>query len=425
MGMLSGMLAGALEGGAHAADQVATQEIKRRAAVDYAREIQNMKAEADKRAAEWMQSEEYQGFLRKNEAAAIKARGAATLETDVARASNPELRAARVVSENALIEGTTAARAKAEGMLTRARAENQPFDLSPGQQRFIGAERVASNDRPTPAEVTKELYSTGLKSDGGRRTDRVSEATRIQLTAIEKRDSEVQSLIDKGIADGSLSPTPGPDGKPTDQHQRWQHLVQQRQAGAIQRLRLLASEGVISGDEDAARVIDSERNPETLKRAKAQAALIGGEYSRTFGAAIDRALSEMATPEKKREAVAAEAARQGDTNYIMDIGGQRSKVGDPRERFASVRPGASPINQPTEPDSSAGIALDQARQELAAARSGLQSFGSIQRGRDPTGFEKARLRHDRAKTLLREAEAAYFEQLSSDADTPAFTFAKP
>lgn len=121
MSLFGGMLAGALGGGAQAVDQIATQELDKRAKVDYARTISDMETEKQKRIAEWQQSPEWQAILNRNEATRATTLAGAKQQADIAAANNPEYQAA--LDKGAEAAATREGRATvAKGMITA------PFD---------------------------------------------------------------------------------------------------------------------------------------------------------------------------------------------------------------------------------------------------------------------------------------------------------
>lgn len=302
------------------------------------------------------------------------------------RAGNQQLTDAMVAQETAKIRGTSDANAEAAGKKARAEDDAKSYDLAPGQRRYRGGEKVAENDRPTTQEVQASLYERGLKQSGarGNGVDRMSEAGKVQLQGIEKRDAALQQLIDKGLAEGSLSEKPtGPDGKPSPGYDQYQAVLRQRQTLHISRQRLLASEGVIDGGDDADKLIRMGASPAELEMSVAQAKQIGGEYAQSFVAAVEPTLQKARSTDYKQDAIRQAAERNGDKNYRTDINGQKGEVRAPRAdgMAQAAAAGAAPDTSIAGRARARDAYLEQQRtQETQRREQAAQAFAALQPG---------------------------------------------
>lgn len=417
-GMIGGAFGRALAGFGAGVSSLATHYLKEEDYANRARLHEELAQARVVKTDEYMNSPERRALVRAEDAKDAEARSASTLAAKVAEAKSPELRQAGIDAEIERLQGTGDARAAYEGKVARERALNTPYELNPGQQRFMGGSMIGENTRQTPAEASLTAYREGLK--GSAKVERLSEAGRLQLAAIEKRDSSIQELIDKGIADGTLTASPtGPDGKPSPGYDRFQYLQQQRQAGAISKLRLLANEGALDGAEDAQRLIDAGMTPADIQASLDQAKLIGGRYASDFSRALQPVAEKAASTEHKMASIAAAAKSAGDGTYRFDINGQTGEVGGgkvgPAKKGMLAQFDAPPAEEPP-----AAKAYDAARQEALAAKAELMKWGSSQREANPTQFERVAGRYEAALQKLREAKAAYEESLPAGSDRAAF-----
>jgi hypothetical protein len=287
------------------------------------------------------------------------------------------------------LEATGPARAKYEAMITSAR----PYELSPGQQRFVGGTVVGENTRQTPAEASLSAYREGLK--GSAKFDRMSEQARIQLQGIERRDQAIGELIDKGIADGTLPASPtGADGKPAPGYDRLQYLQQQRQSIAVSKLRLLANEGVLDGAEDARRLIDQGITPAEIQASLAQAKIIGGRYATEFVDALQPAVDRAKTTQHKRSDIEAAAKAAGDKDYRYEVNGQRgevhSKRGPSRVQMLEGMFGDQPAPAKSPEARAAEIRAALAADDDIKSSLGGSAARALKHGRMPMGMVERR-----------------------------------
>lgn len=272
--------------------------------------------------------------------------------------------------ETATNEPLQAAAARNAGRVKRAESENTAHNTSPGGEVIIGA---GKNTRATPQEVQDRLYRDQLK--GTTKIDQMSESGKAQLKGVEERAKEIEKLVDKGLADGTLSTEANtPDGKPNPSYRQYQDLLRRQQDNGLQRMRILAREGVIDGQEDAIEAVADTRNPEQLEQYRKQAKMIGGEYAKAYDRVITEAMRQLAAPDNKAAAIAADAAATGTKDYTTDIGGVKGSVGNPPQAPAKPAGLFSRITQPqpevTPPDSPSGRSMARQAQLRAGEAAG-------------------------------------------------------
>lgn len=116
----------------------------------------------------------------------------------------------------------------------------------------------------------------------------MSEAAKLQLQDINKQDEALQKAVNDGVAGGTLKMDP--------KDPAWQHFTRQRQALQVQKLRVYAREGLISGSEDAANLIATGATTAELEASVKQAQLIGGTYASDFSSAVREQLAKSREP---------------------------------------------------------------------------------------------------------------------------------
>lgn len=293
------------------------------------------------------------------------AAGEASVAAELAKLRNPDL---------------TNLEAKAAGTKQKAISQNQRATLSPGQQDFIGSDKIAENSRQTAQEAQKDLYATGLKGAGSK-FDKMSETGKLQLKGIEDRARELEKTIDKGLADGSLSEQPKTaDGKDNPAFTNLQSVRRRYQEIGIQRQRVLAGEGVIDGAEDAANLLSESKDPGMLVKAIKQARMIGGQYGADYAQAI---LTNDKVPREVAAMVQDAAAAGGPGEFAFRLGGNKGAVGGEeftkgalskmaQEEAAKAKPGASAGAAP--PLTGPAVTSDQS----LAGRARAQQAGEVQ-----------------------------------------------
>lgn len=353
---------------AYGAAQISNKYIDEEMAQQRAQAFADIQFQSNKKLDEYNNNAARREAMRVEGAKDDEAKSAAALRSKVAEASSPELTRADIERKNAITRGTLDADVEATGKITAVRTANTGHDLKPGDQYFVGGTKVSENTRSTPAEIQRDLYENGLKTAGGGRggasLDRMSEVGKLQLQGVEKRDQAIQAQIDKGVTEGTLSPNPTDrDGKPNPAHENFRFLQQQRLDLYVEKHRVLAAEGVISGTEDAQRLLEAGANSADLTKSVELAKRIGGKYGAEFVGVAAPILEKMKSPEYKAGVVKDAAAANGDVNYNVDIGGVKSQVRSPLMSVAAQRVSAS--REPAPENSPSG--QFQARQAKLAA----------------------------------------------------------
>lgn len=283
MSLLGSALGRGIAGVAGGAQSLASKYIDEELAAQRAQALEDMKFASAKRLEEFQQSPEVQGRRRDNATADTVAAGAAADTVSLNRANNALLTEATIRQKVAVTEGTAEAEAKAAGQKKRAESENSAYDLSPGQQRYIGREKLTENSRATSQEVQADLYREGLKRDGD--ADPLSKlppGVKAKYASLDAQIKAIDGAMVKAQAEGQWEPE-----KNTGQRD----LQKRRAALSIQ-----------------------------------QGALIQPYLSDGGGNADP--LGIFSAP-SKADMVKAAAAANGDTDYVVELEGKRTTVGSP------------------------------------------------------------------------------------------------
>ena len=198
---LLGSAAGRMLAGA---GQIANKYIDQDIELQKAQALEDIRFNSAKRTEEYVQSPEVQARRRANTSADTIAAGEASDTVLLNRARNRPLTEATIQQKNDVTLGTADAEATATGKKKRAESENTAYDLNPGGQRYIGKDRIATNERPTAQEVQKDLYEGELKGNGPKFPKEVE----IQLNSLRDQIKELDTEINKGIANGTLAMKP-------------------------------------------------------------------------------------------------------------------------------------------------------------------------------------------------------------------------
>lgn len=359
MGILGSAFGRALAGAGSAVESLSNKYIDQELAQQRAQALADIQLQSQKDLDSYTNSPGRREAMRGEAGKDYDAQAAGALRAKINEAQSTDLTDAEIARQNAITTGTLDTQAQAAGRMTRARTDNTGHDLKPGDQYFVGGTKVSENERQTAGELNFEAMMQGLKGNLGKGAasafEKMSEAGKLQLKAVEDRDKSLQATIDKGVTEGTLSPSPqNADGKPNPGYEQFRYLMGQRQQIAVQRQRVLASEGVIHGDEDAAKMLEMGTNSADLNRSVEQAKMIGGRYAQDFIRTVQPTLDKMSTPEYKKASVDAAAAATGDDKkgYTTDIGGVKGEV-KPLMQAAQERKNAPPA-EVTPPDSPSG-----------------------------------------------------------------------
>lgn len=245
--------------------------------------------------------------LRQAKIEAEKAKAEAERSREADKLEDPRLRNARISDAVATSEGTRDARVADATALEGAKG----YDLSPGQQRYVGGKLANENTRQTAAEASSELYREGLK--GG---VKLPPGVKAEVDALEKRYEQINNAMVKAQADGMWEP---------DKNQGQKQLQTQAAAISLRRNALIQpylEGGGGSRDPAGMRGNGSQSSVSTTgeqgaRDVEAGKLMINSEY----GGDLDKARDALAKLE-------AEAARsQGDAKQIMQSEANRLRMG--------------------------------------------------------------------------------------------------
>lgn len=310
MSGLGNFLAGAAGGGGAGVASIASRYIDDEIQRNRMQALADIQHQTMVRGEEYMQSPEVQDRRLGNERNLLQMRSQEQLGAKVAEASSPELRQANIDNRVSFLQGTTPAEVQAQNAITEGTAGTK-----------LDAERMRAKVM-TPLEAeragaiseaqwrARSEYDDRLdKSAGGGKGAKMSEAGKLQLQDINKQDEALQKAINDGVAGGTLKQDPNDPA--------WQHFTRQKQALQVQKVRVFAREGLISGADDAASLIASGATKADLETSMRQAQLIGGEYASQFSSAIRSRLSSMPAASPAGAPSAAPAPAQASQN-LMD-----------------------------------------------------------------------------------------------------------
>lgn len=239
-----------------------------------------------KRTEQWQQSDEVQTPRLMNQRKALEMQNQVTLQGKESEASSPTLRQARVDNEVAMLEGTTPARIAAENALVEGTAGTK-LDAERTRRLVLDPMDVKKAGGMADAQWhARDKYDQRLDGRSGK-GPKMSEAGKLQLQDVNKQDEALQKAINDGIAGGTLKQDPSDPA--------WQHFSKQKQGLQVQKLRIYAREGLVSGSEDAANLIAAGATREDLINSSKQAKLIGGSYTADFEEAIKESIGKQPT----------------------------------------------------------------------------------------------------------------------------------
>lgn len=321
-------LAGAVGGGGAAVAGLASRYIDEEIAQNRAQALADIQHQNMVRGEEYMQSAPVQERRLGNERNLLKMRNHEGLAGKVAEASSPELRQAKIDDRVSFLRGTTPAEVD---------AQNAVIEGTAGAK--LDAERMRAKVM-TPLEVeraagiadaqwgARSAYDERLdkSASGTGKAAKMSEAGKLQLQDINKQDEALQKAINDGVAGGTLKQDP--------KDPAWQHFTRQKQALQVQKMRVFAREGLISGAEDAASVIASGATPQELEASMKQAQLIGSDYANEFNAAVKDHLSKR-TPASAAPAPAQKPAPAPSGNIMEQRRAERQPAppGSPQAKW--------------------------------------------------------------------------------------------
>ncbi|WP_395701227.1 hypothetical protein [Aquabacterium sp.] len=397
MSIFARALAGAGEGMVSVAGKYLDEQL----AINKAKAIEDLRLMSEQQMDQWRNSPDRRAALRDEALKDKQAEFDQGVQQQISEAGNTELTQAKISQANQITAGTAPTKAAAEGVITRAKSDNTAHVLPPGNVLAVGDKIVAQSPRLSPAEASLAAYREGLKGPGAGAVDKMSEAGKEQLRGIEHRDSELQKTIETGIANGSLSASAtGPDGKPSPGYANYVYLAKQQQAIGLQRMRLLASEGVLDGKEAAEQLLASGPTGPDLEASVAQADRIGSKYARDFRAALEPALKYARSPEYMMQSIRADAERTGTKDYRVELPGVKTAVGNASWDTAS---GQARKGRGAGSESPDVAELRRLEDRVREANVKVLTYGSRQRQSDPRGFAQAQQELEAAKDEYRAA----------------------
>lgn len=377
--------AGAVEGGAKAAGDIATGQIDKRNRIDLVREASALEEAARMRAAEAAERMRREGVLW-GMSPEVTARA---LEVDALK-GDQDLRQ-KVEATTALAKPT----ADAAGMLASAQDRAKGFSLSPGQQQFRSdGLPVAENKRLTGAEVTGDLYREGLKGEKASR-DHVDENQWAKLMTPPKL---AVSIVDD--ITGKAAASPALDGFYRAAMSELRTKRGMRADEASTRVTSILDDIKAAAAKDVERAHRADKKS-PLTQEQAMQNLIG-EYMKEPGAnpGAKTAPNPMQGGSDRAGQAAPQASATPQPSGMIPQAQQAGAAGSTRW--------AQPA--PDTPLEAVGQRLDAARSAEIAASQALQLFGSRQRAQDPRGYRAA----------LDAAQAAQAARDAAERDYSAF-----
>lgn len=334
MSGLGNFVAGAVGGAGAGVASIASRYIDDEIQRNRAQALADIQHNSMVRAEEYQQSAPVQERRLGNERNLLQMRNQENLAGRVAEASSPELRQARIDDRVQYLQGTTPAEIESQNAITAGTAGAK-----------LDAERIRTKVM-TPLEAeragaiseaqwrARSEYDDRLdKTANGGKGAKMSEAGKLQLQDLNKQDEALQKAINDGVAGGTLKQDPNDPA--------WQHFTRQKQALQVQKMRVFAREGLISGADDAANLLAAGATQADIQTSLKQAQLIGGSYAADFAAAL-RAPSGRPS---KAEAIQQDAARTGTKDFIVDINGTRAAYGNAKLPEAQASGGGSGSSQ--------------------------------------------------------------------------------
>lgn len=283
-------VAGAAGGAGNALAGLASKYIDQELMQQRAQALADIQHQTMVRGEEYMQSAPVQERRLGNERNLLQMRNQENLAGKVAEASSPELRQAKVDDRVSFLRGTTPAEVEAANAVTEGTAGTKldaermrAMVMTPLEAQRAGA--ISEAQWKARSEYDDRLDKS---INGSGKGAKMSEAGKLQLQDINKQDEALQKAINDGVAGGTLKQDPNDPA--------WQHFTRQKQALQVQKLRVFAREGLVSGADDAASLIAAGASREDLQRSAKQAQLIGGQYAADFGAAVKERLASAPQP---------------------------------------------------------------------------------------------------------------------------------
>lgn len=283
-------VAGAAGGAGNALAGLASKYIDQELMQQRAQALADIQHQTMVRGEEYMQSAPVQERRLGNERNLLQMRNQENLAGKVAEASSPELRQAKVDDRVSFLRGTTPAEVEAANSVTEGTAGTKldaermrAMVMTPLEAQRAGA--ISEAQWKARSEYDDRLDKS---INGSGKGAKMSEAGKLQLQDINKQDEALQKAINDGVAGGTLKQDPNDPA--------WQHFTRQKQALQVQKLRVFAREGLVSGADDAASLIAAGASREDLQRSAKQAQLIGGQYAADFGAAVKERLASAPQP---------------------------------------------------------------------------------------------------------------------------------
>lgn len=279
MSVLASALRGGLGGLGAGVAGVANKYIDEEIAAQRAQMLADIQHANMVRGEEYQQSAPVQERRLGNERKLSQMRNEVALKGRIDEAASPELRKARVENEVSFLEGTTPARIKAQNDTTEGTAGTL-LDQERMRRKVLDPMDVEKARGITDAQwAGRAAYDERLEGKSGAgKGVKMSDAAKLQLQGLEKQDEQIAKTINDGVAAGTLKADPS--------DKSFAHLQRQRQAVQVQKLRILAKEGVIDGSEDAMSLISGGASPAELDASVQQAKLIGGSYASAFESAV-------------------------------------------------------------------------------------------------------------------------------------------
>lgn len=289
MSGLGNFLAGAVGGAGAGVASIASRYIDDEIARSRAQALADIQHQTMVRGEEYMQSAPVQERRLGNERNLLQMRNQENLSGKVAEASSPELRKAKIDDRVEFLRGTTPAEVEAQNAVVEGTAGTK-LDAERMRARVmtpLEAERAGAISE-AQWRARSEYDDRLDKSANGGKGAKMSEAGKLQLQDLNKQDEALQKAINDGVAGGTLKQDPSDPA--------WQHFVRQKQALQVQKLRVYAREGLVSGSDDAANLIAAGATREDLLKSAKQAQLIGGQYATEFNAAVQDQLAKAPAP---------------------------------------------------------------------------------------------------------------------------------
>lgn len=314
-------MAGALVGAGNGVSSIASRYIDEEIQRNRAQAIADIQHANMVRGEEYIESAPVQERRLGNERNLLQMRNQQQLASREAEASSPTLRQARIDDRVSFLEGTTPAEIASQNAITEG-TSGAKLDADRMRAKVmtpLEIERARGiADAQWGARSAYDERLEGKTGAGGKGGAKMSEAGKLQLQDINKQDEALQKAINDGVAGGTLKQDPNDPA--------WQHFTRQKQALQVQKLRIFAREGLISGEDEAKNLIDAGASPADLQVSVRQAQLIGGDYAKEFASTVNEHLSRVAnkaqpsTPqasnttslvEQRRNASQASASGQG------------------------------------------------------------------------------------------------------------------